>query len=196
MDLSAFIFLDNTQLTLQIVAHGAVVILNQASAVTARYGCVGIQIICNDMAVTVLVYFTAGLEEHGFKSQISGGKGGQNRSLNAHDLVICIIIPYVFGKCFHLFSVSHGRSPACFLSRPNDVQRLFDNLGSTVDVDPDSHSAYQFALVLQLDREAPVRFSDTADRRLERKVQPTPVMSVNIRERMILTVGHFIIVAV
>ena len=62
------IFLYDTQLTLYIIAHGAVIVYDQASAVTARYGCIGIQIICNDMAVTVLGCFTARIEKHGFQT--------------------------------------------------------------------------------------------------------------------------------
>ena len=161
---------------------------------TARYCCIGIQIICNDMAVTVLGCFTARIEEHGFKSQISGGECGHDCSLNAHDLIICVVIPNVFGEGFHLFSVGHGRSPARFFCRPNDIQRLFNIIGSMVDVDLDSHSANQFALVEQLDQEDSVRFSDTLNCRLEGKVQTAPVMSVNIRERIILTVRHLAVI--
>ena len=39
-------------------------------------------------------------------------------------------------------------------------------------------------------------FTDTADRRLERKVQSASVVSVDISQRIILSVGHFTIITV
>ena len=65
---SVKIWSDHTRLTLNIIAHCAVVVLDQARAMTARYIHTGIKVVGYEMTRTGLILFSAGIQQHGIQT--------------------------------------------------------------------------------------------------------------------------------